>query len=69
MIRLTPDVAATLGRSAEVAARRFDRLSALFALGASGKHIYSGSVPFAEVQRRRAANKVARVSRRINRSR
>lgn len=34
-----------------------------------GKHIYAGTVPAAEVARRRAANKAARISRRKNRSR
>lgn len=33
------------------------------------KHIYGGTVPGAEVARRRAANKVARRSRRANRLR
>lgn len=33
------------------------------------KNIYAGTVPAKEVRRRRAANKVARLSRRINRSR
>ncbi|TFV90431.1 hypothetical protein [Blastococcus sp. CT_GayMR16] len=37
-------------------------------LTASGKHIYAGTVPHAEVQRRRAANRRARASRRINRT-
>lgn len=32
-----------------------------------GKHIYAGTVPPKVVARRRAANKVARVSRRHNR--
>ena len=39
----------------------------LAALNRSGKHIYAGTVPAAEVARRRAANKVARRSRRANR--
>lgn len=34
-----------------------------------GKHIYAGTVPTAEIARRRAANKVARISRRKNRRR
>ena len=33
-----------------------------------GKHVYGGTVPDHVVKRRRAANKVARRSRRINRS-
>lgn len=33
----------------------------------TGKHIYGGTVPTAEKQRRRAANKVARRSRALNR--
>lgn len=33
------------------------------------KHIYAGTVPAKEIARRRAANKVARVSRRHNRKR
>ena len=32
------------------------------------KHVYAGTVPAKEIARRRAANKVARVSRRKNRS-
>lgn len=39
----------------------------LLALNNSGKHIYAGTVPEAEVTRRRAKNKVARRSRRLNR--
>lgn len=39
----------------------------LLALNHSGKHIYGGTVAPAEVERRRAANKVARRSRRVNR--
>lgn len=34
-----------------------------------GRHVYAGTVPAAEVARRRAANKVARRSRRVNRGR
>ena len=33
------------------------------------KHVYGGTVPFETVQRRRAANRVARKSRRVNRLR
>jgi hypothetical protein len=39
----------------------------LFALNNTGKHVYAGTVPAHVKARRRAANKVARVSRRINR--
>lgn len=40
----------------------------LLALNAQpGKHIYAGTVPAAEVARRRAANKRAKVARRANR--
>jgi hypothetical protein len=39
----------------------------LIGLNATGKHIYGGTVPPAVVARRRAANKVARASRRANR--
>ena len=42
-------------------------LAILVALGKRGKHVYGGSVPAVEVQRRRAANKAARASRRANR--
>ncbi|HEU5475677.1 MAG TPA: hypothetical protein VFV67_33980 [Actinophytocola sp.] len=44
-------------------------VSVLFGLGAPGreKHVYSGTVPAATVRRRRAKNRTARVSRRINR--
>lgn len=39
----------------------------LIGLNRTGKHIYAGTVPPAVVARRRAANKVARKSRRANR--
>lgn len=39
----------------------------LLALNHTGQHIYAGTVPAAEKARRRAANRVARKSRRINR--
>ncbi|WP_166344808.1 hypothetical protein [Phytoactinopolyspora limicola] len=35
----------------------------------SGKHVYAGTVPESTVRRRRAANKVARRSRQVNRKR
>lgn len=35
----------------------------------TGRHIYAGTVPPAEVRRRRAANRVARRSRRRNQGR
>lgn len=35
----------------------------------SGRHIYAGTVPEAEKQRRRAKNRAARKSRKINRKR
>jgi len=38
-----------------------------YALSRTGKHVYAGTVPVAEVQRRRAANRVASQSRRTNR--
>lgn len=41
----------------------------LAALNTSTKHIYAGKVPPEEIARRRAKNKRARVSRRINRQR
>lgn len=41
----------------------------LYALNVMNKHVYGGTVPQKEIVRRRAANKVARVSRRKNRSR
>lgn len=44
-------------------------LAVLFALGNLGKHVYAGTVPAAVVERRRAKNRVARSSRRINRGR
>lgn len=73
MMRFTPDVLATLGRAAETATSAFaslsDKTRALVVLNASGRHIYAGTVPVAEVARRRAANKVARRSRAINRGR
>lgn len=42
-------------------------LAMLAALQGGRKHVYGGTVPEAEVRRRRAANKVARASRRHNR--
>jgi hypothetical protein len=39
----------------------------LMALGKLGKHVYGGTVSHAEKTRRRAANRTARASRRINR--
>ncbi|NUP32907.1 MAG: hypothetical protein HOU01_14460 [Streptomycetaceae bacterium] len=39
----------------------------LIALNQTGKHIYAGTVDPKVVARRRAANKMARKSRRINR--
>lgn len=39
----------------------------LLGLNFTGKHIYAGTVPADKVARRRAANKRARQSRRINR--
>lgn len=40
----------------------------LFALNRLGKHVYEGTVPSKERKRRRAANRVARASRRNNRA-
>ena len=39
----------------------------LVGLNRTGKHIYGGTVPAAEIAKRRAKNKVARASRRKNR--
>jgi hypothetical protein len=41
----------------------------LYALNWTGRHVYQGTVPAKVVARRRAANKVARASRRHNRKR
>ena len=41
----------------------------VLALNVTRKHVYAGTVPHAEVLRRRKANKVARASRRRNRGR
>lgn len=43
-------------------------LAILLALGKLGKHVYGGTVSHAEKTRRRASNKAARASRRINRA-
>jgi hypothetical protein len=43
------------------------QLAILLGLNRTGKHIYGGTVPAAEKDRRRKANKVARESRRKNR--
>jgi hypothetical protein len=42
-------------------------LAILGALNRSGRHVYAGTTPAPEVARRRKANRVARVSRRLNR--
>lgn len=42
-------------------------LSVLLGLQNTRRHIYGGTVPPAEVRRRRKANRAARRSRRINR--
>jgi len=42
-------------------------LAVLLGLSNRGKHVYAGTVPAETVARRRAANKVARKSRRANR--
>lgn len=39
----------------------------LLGLNRTGKHIYAGTVPAATIAKRRARNKVARASRRVNR--
>lgn len=44
-------------------------LSILVGLGAAGKHVYGGTVPPETVTKRRAANRVARKSRKVNRGR
>lgn len=44
------------------------RQNMLWALNILNRHVYGGTVPAKEIKRRRAANKVARVSRRTNRS-
>lgn len=43
-------------------------LAMLTALNHSGKHIYGGTVSPSVIAKRRAKNKAARVSRRINRA-
>jgi hypothetical protein len=42
-------------------------LAMLHALAATGKHVYAGTVPAATKRSRRAKNKIARRSRRLNR--
>lgn len=42
-------------------------IAVLFGLGAHSKHVYEGSVSEGDKERRRAKNRVARKSRRINR--
>lgn len=39
----------------------------LLALAATGKHVYQGTVPKAVIERRRAANRRARLARRAGR--
>lgn len=43
------------------------QLAILGALNKTGRHIYAGTVTAADKAKRRAANKVARASRRANR--
>jgi len=40
----------------------------LFALNRTARHIYAGTVPAETIAKRRARNKVARASRKLNRS-
>lgn len=54
---------------AERDARRRVRLLWSVAMLATGRAAYAGTVPAAVVARRRAANRVARASRRVNRRR
>lgn len=42
-------------------------LSVLLALSAPGRNVYAGTVPTAEVDRRRSKNRAARRARRLNR--
>jgi len=42
-------------------------VSILWALQSTGKHVYAGTVPAHVKARRRAANKVAKASRKANR--
>lgn len=44
-----------------------DSVRMLIALNTTGKHIYAGTVPEKVKQKRRARNRIARMSRRINR--
>lgn len=43
-------------------------LGVLLALGRTGKHVYGGTVPYKVKMYRRERNRVARQSRKINRS-
>lgn len=69
--RTTPATLGHLDPAEEIAAAKAQPspvgLPVLLALSDGTRHIYAGTVPAAEVQRRRAANKVARRSRRANR--
>lgn len=51
-----------------VAPEKAPAVGLLFALARSGKPIYEGTVPDHVIARRRARNKVARASRRANRT-
>ncbi len=42
-------------------------MAVLLGLQNTGRHVYAGTVPAAEVERRRRRNKAARVARRITR--
>lgn len=44
-----------------------DSTKMLLALGATGRHMYEGTVPRAEIDRRRRRNKAARHARRVHR--
>jgi hypothetical protein len=61
--------AARTAEGAEEVTPTNNGLQILLGLNRTGKHIYGGTVPYAETQRRRKANKTARASRRTNRRR
>jgi hypothetical protein len=61
--------AAATAEGAEEVTPTNNGLQILLGLNRTGKHIYGGTVPYAEIQRRRKANKTARASRRTNRRR
>lgn len=68
-LTVAPDINKPTLHDPEVMALRAQQHQYSFAAQIQGKGFYEGTVPHAEKARRRAKNKVARASRKANRSR